>query len=67
MKELVWQDESAVSLEWFRQRVAAQAGATPQILGLHLPLGQDTDSMFRNLVHNLEEGRIAVVMAVWQR
>ena len=65
--ELVWADESAASLEWFRQRVAAQAGTAPSILGLHLLLGQDTAPMFRNLIRNLEEGRIAVVMAVWQR
>jgi len=65
-KELAWTDESAASLEWFRQR-APQAGAAPPALGLHLLLGADFGAMFRNQVRNLEEGRVAIVMAVWQR
>lgn len=64
--EVLWRDESATALEWFRQR-AAQAGAAPPALGLHLLLGADFGPMFRNQVGNLEEGRIAIVMAVWQR
>jgi SAM-dependent methyltransferase len=64
--EVAWQDESAASLEWFRQR-AAQPGAAPPALGIHLLLGADFGLMFRNQVRNLEEGRIAIVMAVWRR
>ena len=65
-KELAWTDESAASLDWFRQR-APQAAAAPPALGLHLLLGADFGLMFRNQVRNLEEGRVAIVMAVWQR
>jgi hypothetical protein len=46
--------------------VAAAQGATaPPPLGLHLLLGADAGRMFANMLRNLEEGRIAVIEAVW--
>lgn len=66
-REVVWQDLSRSSLEFFRQRIAAAAAAGPPPLGPHLMLGDDFGPTFRNQIRNLEEGRIAVVMAVFDR
>ncbi|MBI3029232.1 MAG: methyltransferase domain-containing protein [Candidatus Rokubacteria bacterium] len=67
-EEVAWVDVSTPALEWFRKRVAAaRAAVAPPPLGLHLLLGEDFAPMFRNQVRNLEEGRIAVIMGVWDR
>jgi ubiquinone/menaquinone biosynthesis C-methylase UbiE len=66
--ELEWHDLSGPSLGWFRDRLAAApVTSTPPPLGLHLLLGADFQAMFLNQVRNLQEDRIAVVMAVLQR
>lgn len=64
--EQAWLDTSATSLAWFRERVAAvRAAATPPPVGLHLLLGPDAGRMLENVVRNLDEGRLAIIQAVW--
>jgi hypothetical protein len=66
--ERVWRDTTAPSVDWFRKRLAAmRAAPSAPPLGLHLLLGPDFAAMFANQVRNLEEGRIAVIEAVWER
>jgi MPBQ/MSBQ methyltransferase len=65
--ELVWIDETASATEWFRQRSPTTAPESTPHLGLHLLLGPDFDRMFRNQVRNLEEQRISIVKAVFER
>lgn len=65
-KELLWADETAMAVEWFRQK-ASTAESSQKHLGLHLLLGSDFTDMFRNQVRNLNEKRIAVVQAVFER
>lgn len=66
--ELDWVDESALALAWFRERAAAiESAGGPPPLGLHLLLGPDVGEMFRNQVRNLEEARVVVVQAVFER
>ena len=66
--ELVWRDESTLSLKWFHERIAATAAAGgPPPLGVHLILGQDAGTMFKNVGRNLEEDRIRLIVAVWDR
>ncbi|HEU5322882.1 MAG TPA: hypothetical protein VFX28_18905 [Methylomirabilota bacterium] len=65
---LAWRDESALSLKWFHERIAAAAAAGgPPPLGVHLMLGPDAGTMSRNVARNLEEDRVRIVMAVWER
>jgi sarcosine/dimethylglycine N-methyltransferase len=68
LREVAWVDDTAEALDWFRRRAAAVARAvTPPPLGLHLLLGPDLRRMLANQVRNLEEGRIAVIQAVFER
>jgi SAM-dependent methyltransferase len=66
--EVEWEDTTDRSLAWFRawtNRPAALSDRQP--LGLHLLLGPDFPTMGQNQVRNLEEGRIAVIEAVFDR
>lgn len=64
-RELSWIDETALATEWFQQRLPAPRDPPP--LGLHLLLGPDFGEMFRNQVLNLQEGRIVVIQAVFEK
>jgi SAM-dependent methyltransferase len=67
LREHAWDDQSAISLDFFRGRLAAvTAAAGPPPLGLHLLLGADFAAMFANQIRNLEESRIRIVMAAWE-
>jgi SAM-dependent methyltransferase len=65
-RERVWRDGSATALAWLRDRLAA-APPSPPPLGLHLLLGPAAGEMLRNVMRNLEEHRISVVEAVFDR
>ncbi len=65
-KEVSWVDTTAMSVTWFQQRSAPQGSGTP-LLGLHLLLGPRFGEMFGNQVRNLQEHRIAVIQAVFER
>lgn len=66
-RELIWHDETAEATRWFEERVPAAASPSPAPFGLHLLLGQGAPAMFRNLLRNLQEGRVVVVQAVFER
>ena len=69
-EELTWTEATAESLAWFRERLetmaARPADAAPP-LGLNLLMGPDTPEKMKNVVHNLEEDRIAVVQGVVEK
>ena len=67
-REIAWNDVTAASLAWARERVAAiGAASAPSPLGPHLVLGPDAREKGANVVRNLEEGRIEVIQSVFER
>jgi len=67
-EEVAWQDQTELSLGWFRERLAAAAAAGgPPALGVHLMLGPAAGTMLGNVKRNLEEGRARIIMAAWAR
>jgi len=68
-KEVAWVDTSARSAAGSRERPAPQASSAPALpsLGEHLLLGAKFDEIVRNARRNLEEQRIAVIQAVFER
>ncbi len=66
-REVSWVDASEQSLEWFRRPLSAMAAGTLPPLGLHLLLGEAFVPAFRNQVRNLEERRITVIEAIFER
>jgi ubiquinone/menaquinone biosynthesis C-methylase UbiE len=65
-RERVWRDGSTAALAWLGERLAATPPSPPP-LGLHLLLGSTAREMLRNVARSLEERRIAVVEAVFDR
>jgi sarcosine/dimethylglycine N-methyltransferase len=67
-RELAWQDTTAAALDWFK-RVALPPlpQAAPPPLGMHLLLGDAAPAMMRGQVRNLEEQRLEIVQAAFER
>ncbi len=58
-----WREVTDASAEWFRAKLAA--GPAP--VGLHLLMGSRWPPMAKNLLRNLEEGRVVVIQTVLER
>jgi ubiquinone/menaquinone biosynthesis C-methylase UbiE len=59
------EDLSEFGLEFMRQRLVAMAGSSdggPPPLGVHLIMGGSAPAKFRNMLDNLENGRVAPVL-----
>ena len=62
-----WEDHSAITVAWFKERIAAAGQGGPPPLGLHLLLGPDMPLLFRNMIRSFDEARIVAVMAVLEK
>jgi SAM-dependent methyltransferase len=65
--ESEWADTTESALAWFQGWIGRQAASGPSPLGLHILLGPEFREMGRNMLRNLEEQRIAIVQAVFER
>jgi SAM-dependent methyltransferase len=67
-RELAWEDQSAISLEFNRRRAEAAAQTrTPPPLGLHVLLGADYGAIVGNQARNIDEDRVRIIMAAWEK
>jgi len=67
-RELRWEDETEIAREWFETQSRRAAGRTgPPPVGIHLLLDIEAPTMFRNMVANLNEGRLSVIQAVFAK
>ena len=67
LRERVWQDVTDQSIAWVRAARATAADQGPPPLSPAVLLGPGFGEAIGNLSRNLEEGRIAVVRAVFER
>ncbi len=66
--ELVWSEETGRARSWFAERTAKRRpDQGPPPLGVHLLLGSQFSEMFANVSRNLDEGRLQVVQALFER
>ena len=66
-KEVVWEDKTESVIDWIKQMIKrAQTSGPPQI-GLHVLVGPHWSELVKNLLKNLEEGRIAVAQGIFER
>ena len=63
---LHWIDETRNARAWYDKRVQTSTTGLPP-LGIHLLLGEDVMAMSRNQIRNLNEKRIAIVQAVFEK
>ena len=61
--QLVWEDKTAASSEFFVKRFAEEQEDGAPAIDLHVLMNK-AEIKFRNLLRNLQEGRICVVQAV---
>ena len=66
-KELTWLDDTQECVEWYQALFAARAPGAPPPIGLDLVLGSDFPEKGRNVLRNMEDNRIAVLQAVFER
>jgi ubiquinone/menaquinone biosynthesis C-methylase UbiE len=66
LEELVWQDVTERETSWYRSALAQLAGSSsgPPILALFI---ENLADKAKNTLRNLEEGRITVAQAVYQK
>ena len=66
-REVAWVDVTDRALEFMRRlRAATQPGAAPPALGLHLIM-PNTAERFANQTRNVEEDRVRIIEAVFER
>jgi len=64
---LAWHDPTAESLQQALARAKALEGGTLPPLGIHILIGPNFPTVSKNMVRNLEEGRIQLINAVLER
>lgn len=67
LRERAWEDLTKAAVQRIQDARAAMRAAAPEGLGPHLLQGAEFLEMRRNLARNLEEGRVAVVRAVFEK
>jgi SAM-dependent methyltransferase len=67
LRERAWEDLSAAAVQRVRDARARLRAGEPEGLGPHLLQGPEFLEMRRNLARNLEEGRVGVVRAVFEK
>lgn len=64
-REIAWKDSTDESREWFEQRPTTPTAQNP--LSLRILLGDSLGAAFANMLRNLQEGRIRVMMGVFEK
>jgi ubiquinone/menaquinone biosynthesis C-methylase UbiE len=64
-REILWESVTTISLDWIRERLSASGPPPP--LGLQLLIGPAARTALENVARNLEEDRIRVVEAVFEK
>lgn len=66
-KEVAWEDKTESVIEWIKQMKKRAQTSGPPLTGLHVLVGPHWSDLVKNLLRNLEEGRIAVAQGIFER
>src|SRR5215203_1735595 len=66
-KEVAWEDKTESVIEWIKQMIKRAQTSGPPRIGLHVLVGPQWSDLVKNLLKNLEEGRIAVAQGIFER
>lgn len=66
-KEVVWEDKTESVIDWIKQMMKRAQTSGPPPIGLHVLVGPQWPDLVKNLLRNLEEGRIAVAQGIFER
>jgi ubiquinone/menaquinone biosynthesis C-methylase UbiE len=66
-KEVAWEDKTESVIDWIKQMIKRAQTSGPPRIGLHVLVGPQWSDLVKNLLKNLEEGRIAVAQGIFER
>jgi MPBQ/MSBQ methyltransferase len=66
-KELAWEDKTEYVIDWIKQMIMRAQTSGPPTIGVHILVGPQWSEMIKNVLRNLEEGRIAVAQGIFER
>ena len=67
-RQVEWVDLTQYSTDWFEKMLAARKNTTEKPpLGFNVFVGESTPQKAANVIQNLQEGRVRVVQAVYQK
>ena len=67
LKEVAWEDKTVSVIDWIKQMTKRAQTSGPPPTGLHVLVGPQWSDLVKNLLRNLEEGRIAVAQGIFER
>lgn len=54
-------------MDWLNQMKKRSEASGPPLIGLHILVGNQWPELIKNVLRNLEEGRIAVAQGIFKR
>lgn len=66
-KEVAWEDKTESVIDWINQMIKRAQTSGPPKIGLHVLVGPQWSGLVKNLLRNLEEGRITVAQGIFER
>jgi ubiquinone/menaquinone biosynthesis C-methylase UbiE len=66
-KEVAWEDKTESVIDWIKQMLKRAQTSGPPPTGLHILVGPQWSDLVKNLLRNLEEGRITVAQGIFER
>jgi SAM-dependent methyltransferase len=66
-QEISWEDKTSSVMDWLNQMKKRAETSGPPLIGLHTLVGDQWPEMIKNVMRNLEEGRIAIAQGVFKR
>lgn len=66
-KEVAWEDKTESVIDWIKQMLKRAQTSGPPPTGLHILVGPQWSDLVKNLLRNLEEGRITVAQGIFVR
>jgi SAM-dependent methyltransferase len=67
IKEVAWEDKTESVVDWIKQMMKPAQTSGPPPTGLHVLVGPQWSDLVKNLLRNLEEGRITVAQGIFER
>jgi MPBQ/MSBQ methyltransferase len=66
-QEVAWEDKTGSAIDWIKQMIKRAQTSGPPPIGLHVLVGPQWSDMVKNLLRNLEEGRIRLAQGIFER
>ena len=66
-QEISWENKTSSAMDWLNQMKKRAETSGPPLIGLHTLVGNQWPELIKNVMRNLEEGRIAVAQGIFKR